>query len=251
MSWNTIREILQLGRSEDFKSAARTVLVATLLRNSRRTLKSSCLALVLLYCCTFVYAAPFEMCDLGPVSVMRPDPADWSSDENLEINHQGIFVHQKSQDRLTLSFYAPTNFERKYGIIHFVRKNFESDFENEGWHTFIHYRYLANCDLVLIARLQTKSSEVTQSPGFEYFRDWIRNVHINSDYPFSPCVRLGMIKDQFQKLSEAKHHAGDLRGLASYAANLKAELENRIALNERHCFRPLHDLLRYLANVKF
>ena len=194
--------------------------------------KFSIIVLALIFCLPPLFADEGQLCDLGPVSFIRPAASEWNSDVTLEVNHEAHFVHRTSGDQIRIRFYVPTEFEKNLGgpaaMTRFVRENVEMP---------IYCRYLESQDLILLIHSEKAGPETRQ-----LLQDLIQSLQVNENFMLSPCVRIGMIQNQFQKMAEMKSSC-----LTSYASSLKKELERRIAQGDRHCFGPLYYFLGHLA----
>ncbi|MBI4970509.1 MAG: hypothetical protein HZC17_01525 [Candidatus Omnitrophica bacterium] len=189
---------------------------------------------VLIAAVFFVFTPAFAQEDntinLGFYEIAKPNPVvDWVCDETEAVNHGATFVNVKSGDVISVSFYVLTRYEKQLGgedeIIRFV------DRRQNGLRR---YRYLKNLDLVLVFALAPANSR-----NGNIFDRTVNSLRVYSDFPISPCVRLGRVKEQFQIIAEQEPSEVTNR----YAEMLRAELNGRLEHHDTHCTGPINYLL--------
>ena len=170
-----------------------------------------------------VYAS--EPINLGFYELKPPASVDWIYDDSGAPNHEARFVNSKTKNEITVSYYVLTEYEKRFkspeAAAHFI------DQDRTG---FRRYHYVKEYDLFLTFTAKEPDPEVALLR---------RSVKIIPGFPISPCLKLGKMTKQFQKIAAS----GNPELADEYQASLKSSLNQRLAGGDKHCAGPINYLL--------
>lgn len=185
---------------------------------------------------TPLHAETFQDLNLGPYVIYGIDPQIWENSGGEEVNHRTTLYHKKENAVVTVALEIFTPYEKARGENRDILEDTRAS------------RWFRDKDFLLVFTLKS-DSKGKGSAVYRSFVDLIHRTQLNPEYEFSPCVRLGLLKQRVEKWIATRWVLGDHKAIRRYLQSLKYELKKELERGAHHHGAPLNYFLGYLETL--